>query len=340
MFTASTYKYTKNIGLNQSLPVTQVKKCVTPVHTKAQLVSPAKTGALKGKKDLKKKAKNKFFSNALAGNLMLLDSKLNKGYRRTFFDCSNILVQEGKKFRSTYCNARWCNTCNRIRTAKMFAGYGEQVNKLKDKYFLTLTIPNVKGDVLRESIKEMTKTTTLIVQLARKHYKKPINGIRKLECTYNPERNDYHPHFHFIISGEDECNFILNQWMKRYSGIVDIKGQKMVKADDDSASELFKYMTKITTKTKDKGFEIYISALNVIYEAMEGLRTFQPFGNIKKQSEDIEELQSELYDMPEEKNVWKWGKVDWASIIEEEKMLSGYKPSDKMILLTTQKMII
>lgn len=339
MSIASVHKYTDKIGFYQAPIPVQVKNTRTDVHTKAQLVSPPKTEGLKGKEDLKKKAKNKYFSNALAFNLMNTESRLTKGYKRTFFDCSNVLVQEGKKIRSTYCNGRWCNTCNRIRTAKLFSGYGAQIKALENKYFVTLTIKNVKGADLRDSIKEMIKTITLIVKLARKHYKKPINGIRKLECTYNSKEDEYHPHFHLIVSGEDEANFILSQWMKRYDDKVHLSGQDIRKADDDSASELFKYMTKITTKTKDKGYLIFINSLNVIYEAMEGLRTFQPFGNVKKQTEDIEELYSDLYNIKEDTETWVWNKNDWQSTEIEEKILSGYIPSKQMILLTTEKMI-
>ena len=106
MSITSVNKYTDNIGFYQTQIPVQVTNTRTDVHTKAQLVSPPKTEGLKGKEDLKKKAKNKYFSNALAFNLMNTESRLTKGYKRTFFDCSSVLVQEGKKIRSTYCNAR------------------------------------------------------------------------------------------------------------------------------------------------------------------------------------------------------------------------------------------
>jgi hypothetical protein len=103
--------------------------------------------------------------------------------------------------------------------------------------------------------------------------------------------------------------------------------------------ELFKYTTKIVSKT-DKGFQVYVKPLDSIFQAMYKLRTFQPFGNVRMVSEDIEDIQSDTYDIPYyESVVWMWEGSDWYSMLTGEP-LTGYEPSKRMIELTTDKLII
>jgi mannose-6-phosphate isomerase class I len=116
--------------------------------------------------------------------------------------------------------------------------------------------------------------------------------------------------------------------------------QKIVPVYDNSAKELFKYSTKIVTES-NKGLNIYVSALDTIFNAMKGMRTFQAFGNVKKVSEDIEELNSELYEDIEQYDfvLWKWNNNDWFNMLYGNS-LSGYTPTQSMLELTTTRMII
>jgi hypothetical protein len=71
------------------------------------------------------------------------------------------------------------------------------------------------------------------------------------------------------------------------------------------------------------------------------MRTFQAFGNVKKVSEDIEELNSELYEDIEQYDfvLWKWNNNDWFNMLYGNS-LSGYTPTQSMLELTTTRMII
>lgn len=291
----------------------------------------------KDKKTLLKRAKNNYFSKQLAKNLMYLDSKLNKAYKRTYFDCCSTIVQEGKKITSRYCNARWCNVCNRIRTAKLCNGYLKPLETLKKPYFVTLTIPNVNKADLKLSIKQMLSCSINSIRTIKRKGM-PFNAIRKLECTYNHETDTYHPHFHYIVDTEESANELLNQWLLRNPN-ASIKAQHITKANINSIKELFKYQTKIVSKA-NHDFNIYISPLDTIFKAIKGMRTFQAFGMIKKVNEDISELDSELYEDIEEYEfvVWLWNGNDWVNMVNGS-MLSGYKPSNRMIELTTTKMV-
>lgn len=319
------------------------------VHTLAQLGPiqqqrgfqpmslPADEPQKKGIPYLTKKAKGKYFTQELARHLSQLDSPLNKGYRRSLFDCCSVLSQTGTKLTGKYCNSRWCNTCNRIRTARLINGYEKPLSELTDPYLTTLTVPNVTGRELRHTIEGMTRTYANIVKQARKGGNGP-RGVRKLECTYNVIDDTYHPHFHAIVDGQANASRIIDEWMKRHPS-ASMKGQDMRPADAASSKELFKYVSKIVTKTAGDGTAIIVPALDTIFQAMHGKRTFQPFGGIRMVSEDIEDVQADEYQIdPYDAVQWVWCNSDWVS--EEGKGLTGYRPSEAMKRLTTEKMIM
>ena len=271
---------------------------------------------------LGKRAKAKYFTNSYTKKLATLKSPLQKSYNNTVYGCSNLLTQTGNKLTSHYCNNRWCVVCNRIRTAKQINGYKPPLEKLNDKQFVTLTIPNVSGETLRETIKDMTKTFQNIM---KQFHKKKISfvGLRKLECTYNDKQNNFHPHFHCIIEGKEIAGLLLNEWLKRYLSSVK-EAQHIRPADDGSILEMFKYFAKILTDGV-----VYVNALDVIFQAMRNLRVYQPFG-IHKVSEEIEELQAQtIEDLKKAEKSWSWIDNDWVDKTTGE-MLTGYEPDDTM----------
>jgi hypothetical protein len=295
---------------------------------------------VKDLKYLQKRAKNAYFSKSLARYLTQLDtpSPLLKAYKRTLFDCCGSIMQEGKKLTSKYCDARWCNTCNRIRTAKLMNGYLPVLAQFKEMYFVTLTVPNVNKADLKPCIVGMIRTASNVIK-ARRRSGNACNGIRKLECTYNSIEDTYHPHFHLIVDGFDNASFILNEWLKRYPNAT-TKAQDLCKADVTSARELFKYTTKIVSKSKADGFRIYVPALDVIFQAMYKVRTFQSFGKVRMVSENIESIEADEYEqIPNyEFMLWVWKDQDWFSMATGEP-LTYYKPSTAMQQLVTEKMV-
>jgi DNA-damage-inducible protein D len=281
---------------------------------------------------LGKRARAKTFTAPLSVKLASLDSDLKKSYWNSYY-CNENLVQEGNKITGKYCNNRWCSVCNRIRTAKLIVGYNEPLQGLNDKYFVTLTLPNCEGDELKETIDFMLKTCKTVQEFFKKRHQRKkqdwqLLGIRKLECTYNYKMATYHPHFHFIIEGEVAAKELVNEWLKRVPGTSN-KAQDVRKADKGAETELFKYFSKIVTKT-EKGFTTFIQPLDVIFTAMRGLRVFQPIGLKKDVSEDIEGIIAEEISGIEEKFAnWKWFKHDWVDKSTGE-VLTGNIPSDSM----------
>ena len=284
---------------------------------------------------LRKKARSKYYTNQIVAPLLYLDSPLHKQYQRAYY-CNHTIVQEGNKFKSKYCNSRACHICNRIRTAKAMNGYMKQFSDLKDLKFTTLTFRNVNKDDLRSSIIEMTKRLTDIIRVLRERRKIGISGIRKIEVTYNGDTDTYHPHIH-LLHDNDCGDMIIEEWIKRYGERASLGGQDTRSANKDSFNELFKYSTKVSYKAKgDKAHKIYIHALDSILISLDRLRTFQPFGIIKKVSEEVEDLQvQEVEGIKQEYTEWEYNeeKNDWENIYKRGEWLTGYKPPDLKLII-------
>ena len=295
------------------------------------------------KQTLWNRAKAKYFTFSLILPLMRLNSSLFKSYRNTFY-CTHNLSKIGNKVTSKYCKNRWCLVCNRIRTAVLIYQYGDIIKSWEDKHFLTLTIPNVPEELLEETIKEMNENFKRIKWVLEKRFKNQfkIEMIRKLEVTYNPIRNDYHPHYHLICCNKRLAEAIKEEWLRRYSEAKDYL-QDIVPADDNSVMELFKYFTKVITSVKGKKIDvnvvepnkrrgIYIRALDVIFRAVHNKRTFQVYGmQSKVKEEDIDLETVELEEIANKIEVYQWVQEvsDWVNVDTGEGM-TDYTPSDEI----------
>ena len=300
----------------------------TPLDTSAQLSPPfRKPPVYVASQSLQKRAKAKFISDKIT--LGLLDLQRTKDRKKPFWNtyhCSKYLFQEGQKLTSHYCNNRWCLVCNRIRSAKLITGYSKPLSTLDEPYFVTLTIPNVPAEKLKKEIDRMQYVFNLIRKSMHKRGTKII-GIRKLEVTYNQHRNDYHPHFHLIVSGKQVAEEIINGWLKRYTK-AERQAQDFRKADMNSIIELFKYFTKMVTK-----HGVNLKALDVMIKALKGRRVVQPMGINKYVSEDVDEIMSMIYSELESNNdIWEFVDSDWYSQKTGEK-LTGFVPSETLLKL-------
>lgn len=285
---------------------------------------------VKSLETLTRRAKAKFLTNGIIFPLIDLKSDLEKSYRKTYY-CTSILMQEGHKITSKYCNNRWCIVCSRIMTAKRIKKYYPIIrSEIQDMQFVTLTDVNVKGPKLQKEISDMIKDFQRIKDKMRNRDHVKIKGIRKLEVTYNPQLNSYNPHFHSIMEGKDQAEQILHEWMIRHP-MASIDAQKVKPADHNSLIELLKYTAKLVNKndyTKlDDGriqLRIHAKALDTIFKALYRKRTFQGFGISLNLDEDVSELKSEVYEeITSDIDVWKWDQdnSDWISTYGE--LLTG-----------------
>ena len=218
-----------------------------------------------------------------------------KKYWKTFH-CKNTLLQNGSKSKGELCRKRWCENCNRIKTAEMMNGYSKPLQDLQeedDLYFITLTSKTVQEKRLRHEIERRYKAFTRIKDNLRKNHNIRLVGCRKLEVTYNEKEDWYHPHFHFIQKGKREAEMLLEYWYK-HNPLAGAGGQsiKLIDANDSkSLIELFKYATKEVAKD-----EINAKALHNIYKSIDCKRVFQTYGKLRKVKE-IKEAKEEFNDL-------------------------------------------
>lgn len=299
------------------------------------------------RENYRRRCKAKFSQNRLLQALVKLDSPLREKYEQTQF-CSWSLIQKGNTITSKYCKQRWCKVCNRNRTGRLMAGYEKALQEMAEPTFVTLTVPNVTADKLKETMQEMLADVRRIQDLRRKNKQPLIKCIRKLECTYNVDSNTYHPHFHFIVENWFQAYDLVDKWLHRHKNAV-WEGQDIRPAT--KPIELFKYFAKLTSKSKTdtitiKGKKIirdewhYPQALDIIFQSIEGTRIIQTMGGIKMVNDDLEDIEAiEMQDgeVEEDTTLWKWTRIetepgkytfDWVDIFTGE-MLTEYIPTDR-----------
>ena len=333
------------------------------IYKSAQL-----TPSLNSKPTLGGRAKSKYLSRALASQLANLEnSKIPKKSYENTIKCASFVEMKNGKLVSNYCGNRWCMVCNKIKTSKMIDGYTEPIKELAENggiFLMTLTVLNMHGSLLPQAIKKMNADFRKILKKFNKR-KTPIRGFKKLESTHNHKTKEFHPHFHCIVDSEALGKEFIDEWLL-LNPTASIKGQDIKKSNINSVRELFKYVTKLfSSKTKNSDEEIDLEALDTIFHAMRGVRTFQPFGikkskkevkvKLEKQGDDepiddikeaVEDLKSIIYDdidysKLKEGDVFIWvidGWVDRDLLYEygELSYLIQYKPTDAMIKLISR----
>lgn len=281
-------------------------------------------------KTLQKKAKKKYLSKGIAYHLYYeTDSPLRKSYQNSIY-CADVLApnKTQTKLTSKYCKNRWCPLCSSIRIAMLIEGYAPQLKQLNEPYFVTLTAPTVLAEELPDRIALFGKSFTQIVNSHRGR-KMKMKGIRKAECTVRP-KGLYHYHFHVIIDGRANAEFLVKRWLEIVPGALP-QSQDLRPADEGSFIELFKYFTKLVAKDKRTGMREIVDykRLDIIFQALRGKRTFQPFGGLKAVSEDIDEEELEANILISADSIFKWITDDWVNL-ETGECLTGFKPSDSL----------
>lgn len=326
-------KQNKKENITQTSLFSELKKTSLPLDTLARLGELDNQGfkitvdTVK-RSTLIKKARAKFMTVGLALKLASLESPLKDSYWNTYY-CNTVLSQVGSVITSKYCNNRWCIICNRIRTAKMIRSYHPVIKDMKESQFVTLTVPNVKAGVLRNTIEQMNKDFRYIVhEIFRRRLKMPFNALKKLECTYNVERKDYHPHFHIVVENKLMGDKLIENWLLMHPKCSE-KAQNIKPCDENASMELFKYFAKTCAKDKDSNIVINPHALDTMYQAMRKLRIYQNYGTFKRVSEDVDEISAQIIEGLEMRiTEWHWLENDWVDLVRNEK-LTGYVPSEQ-----------
>lgn len=177
---------------------------------------------------------------------MLANEDLSKKKLETAFFCG-IRLCPGCAWRASLDNA----TCLSALAQELQA-------QGRVMLMITLTVPNVPGDMLKDTIRRVNDAWAKLMR--RKQYRAAWgDNVRKMEITYNPLRDDYHPHLHvvaFVQPGYFATNrgkyisraMLLHDWRECYE-CEDITQVHIVRCRDKSGRaqavlEVAKYAAK------------------------------------------------------------------------------------------------
>lgn len=218
---------------------------------------------------------------------------------QSLLQCGNSLLfgeHNGKKrlIRANFCRIRLCPMCNWRKSLKMFS----QVSRISEELlkekpatrflFLTLTVKNVAGERLSETIDAMNRAFRYLFAEGQTfapaaEVKKNLLGyLRAMEVTYNGKIGQYHPHLHILLAvkpayfsrdyvPQSRWREIWQKAMKLdYEPLVNVKAIKQVSAK--TIAEVAKYPTKTEDITKIADEEQAIEALTTLHNALKSRR--------------------------------------------------------------------
>ncbi|HDK3539539.1 TPA: protein rep [Staphylococcus aureus] len=250
------------------------------------------------------------------------------------FMVADKTMEKTKLHRSNNCENRFCSICawkksrkNALKISVLMQYLREEENK--DFVFLTLTAPNVKGEELDDEIKHYNQSFQRLMQ--RKEVKNAVRGyVRKLEVTYNKERDDYHPHFHVILVVDKQYFNNKKQYIKRdrwlelwqkstKNNLITQVDVRKVKATDNKkeVSEIAKYSAKDSDYLEDE------KVFDTFYKSLSGKRLIVYSGLFKDASKLYENKELEKYkELDPTQYIYQifyhWGRQDY---VQTEKKL-------------------
>ncbi|WP_152269641.1 protein rep [Agriterribacter humi] len=251
-------------------------------------------------KSLKGKAKRKLVTQKMIFSLLDVAKKNGskdrvKGYYNTFHCQNKIDTANGRSY-GKYCKNRFCTLCAAIRKAQIINKYLPELQKWKAPYFVTITAKSVHAKSLKKRMQDMNRGLRILTSKYRKRAIRGTNikliGIKSLECNFNPRDKTYNPHLHIIVKTKDMADILVKEWLQLCTPkFARSFGQKIIKIKDleKQLIETIKYGSKVFTEpdVRKKGKKkegsadirnIYVVALDNIFEAMKGLRIFDRFG--------------------------------------------------------------
>lgn len=201
-------------------------------------------------------------------------------------------LEKKKLYKSNPCKNRFCPVCAWRKARKDALGLSLMMQYVKQEesksfIFLTLTTPNVTAEHLESEIKHYNESFRRLSN--RKHFKSIAKGyVRKLEVTYNAERDDYHPHFHVLIAVNksyftDKRYYISQkEWLELWrdvTGISEITQVKVQKIRQNNNKELYE-MAKYSGKDSD--YLVNQKVFDAFYKSLKGKQVLVYSGLFKE----------------------------------------------------------
>lgn len=232
--------------------------------------------------------------------------------------------------KANFCRVRLCPICQWRRSLKTFGQVYKIVSVAQADYsfiFLTLTIKNVEGDALKESLDSLSKSWDRFIKY--KDIKSVVKGYyRGCEVTHNVTEDTYHPHFHCLLAVNKSyftSRDYLSQakftslWQKaarlNYVPQVDVR---KVKADNVQGvcAEVAKYAVKTSDVICFDDWDLTVDTVATLDKALDK-RRFIAFGGCFKEihkklnlddveSGDLVHTSDEAVDKTQERVLYAW----------------------------------
>ena len=265
---------------------------------------------------LAKRAERKAKSLSMFQELAGLNNESRGQYERAI-RCGDIIEVSPDRILKTwnYCNHRLCAVCHAIRQARYIDKYSAIIEGDDDWYFLTLTLPAIAANDLRERIDQMLKEFTCIVNAIKKHNSRnnptqSVNAMRKIEIGYSVQAG-YTPHFHLLVEGKEIAELILKEWLQRFPDTFENAQDLKHLKEEGELKEFFGYAIKLTVDSN----RIPTENLDTILAALKNKRTFQTYGkfygvkveedpNKKSESYRSKDLSPGRYQWDEDERNW------------------------------------
>lgn len=253
-----------------------------------------------------KKLKNQLLQTLVSKHVTEKTLERIKECNTFLFMVADKSMEKTKLHRSNNCEHRFCPVCAWKKARKNALKISVLMQYLKAEeskefIFLTLTAPNVPADELNHEIKHYNQSFKRLIE--RKEVKSVVKGyVRKLEVTYNKERDDYHPHFHVVLAVNksyftDKNYYIsrdrwLELWQKSTKNplITQVDVRKVKHTDNKKeVSEIAKYSAKDSDYLQDK------TVFDTFYKTLKGKRLIVYSGLFKDASKLYENKKLECY---------------------------------------------
>jgi hypothetical protein len=247
-------------------------------------------GALMGR------AKRKTITQAMVLGLIDVATKKKKPDRiKSYWNayhCQSRIITNSDRLHGKYCKNRFCTLCCCNRKATLINKYLPYLQTWEDCHFVTLTVKAIPAKELTRYFKGMLGLLAKIIEKHRKRGKRgkgiALEGIRSLECNFNPKTKTYNPHFHILVRSRQMAEVLKEEWLARFPKKHAHPCAQHIRRVDDMTKdliEIIKYGSKIFTEpdvtkkgVKRQSQYIYVSALDNILTAMAGRRIFDRFG--------------------------------------------------------------
>ena len=283
-----------------------------------------------------KKLRNQLLQNLIGKHVSDKSFERIKECNTFLFMVADKTMEKTKLHRSNNCDNRFCPICawkksrkNALKISVLMQYLREE--EKKEFVFLTLTAPNVAADELDDEIKHYNQSFKRLME--RKEVKSAVKGyVRKLEVTYNKERDDYHPHFHVVLAvnksyfTDTKAYITRNRWLELWqkstknSLITQVDIRRVKHTDNQKeVSEIAKY------SAKDSDYLQNEKVFDTFYDTLSGKRLIVYSGLFKEASKMYDNKELEKYKEIDPTQYifqlfYHWGQTEY--IQTEQKLMS------------------